>query len=128
MPATGSAAGCGRRHQLPVKERHQTKNGFPDKWEFEYYGAYCSRSVIMKQQLFLFLRGQTRRIIAGDQRDDHRCCFSETELDIYKQNTKQRLSVSLKKCDFVANRLSVLTCTGRTILMAAIPAPAILMH
>jgi predicted Zn-dependent peptidase len=32
--------------------------------------------------------------------------FSNKELDIYKQNTKQRLSVSLKKCDFVANRLS----------------------
>ena len=29
--------------------------------------------------------------------------FSEEELDIYKQNTKQRLSVNLKKSDFVAS-------------------------
>jgi len=31
--------------------------------------------------------------------------FPEEELAIYKQNSKQRLSVSLQKCDFVANRL-----------------------
>ena len=31
--------------------------------------------------------------------------FPEEELNIYKQNSKQNLSVSLKKCDFVANRL-----------------------
>ncbi len=31
--------------------------------------------------------------------------FPENELKIYKQNSKQKLSVSLKKCDFVANRL-----------------------
>ena len=32
--------------------------------------------------------------------------FHEKELDVYKQNSKQRLSVSLKKSDFVASRLS----------------------
>jgi len=31
--------------------------------------------------------------------------FPEEELNIYKQNSKQSLSVNLKKCDFVANRL-----------------------
>jgi len=31
--------------------------------------------------------------------------FPEEELAIYKQNQKQKLEVSLKKCDFVANRL-----------------------
>src|SRR5205814_10685532 len=31
--------------------------------------------------------------------------FPEEELAVYKQNSKQRLSVSLKKCDFVATRL-----------------------
>jgi predicted Zn-dependent peptidase len=31
--------------------------------------------------------------------------FRKEELDIFKQNSKQKLSVSLKKCDFVANRL-----------------------
>jgi predicted Zn-dependent peptidase len=31
--------------------------------------------------------------------------FPQQELDIYKQNMKQRLQVNLKKCDFVANRL-----------------------
>jgi predicted Zn-dependent peptidase len=31
--------------------------------------------------------------------------FKEEELNIYKQNSKQKLSVSLQKCDFVANRL-----------------------
>ena len=31
--------------------------------------------------------------------------FPENELKIFKQNSKQKLSVSLKKCDFIANRL-----------------------
>ena len=31
--------------------------------------------------------------------------FPEEELEIYKQNSKQKLSVNLQKCDFVANRL-----------------------
>ena len=31
--------------------------------------------------------------------------FPQSEIDIYIQNAKQRLSVQLKKCDFVANRL-----------------------
>jgi predicted Zn-dependent peptidase len=31
--------------------------------------------------------------------------FPVAELDIYRQNMKQRLEVNLKKCDFVANRL-----------------------
>jgi predicted Zn-dependent peptidase len=31
--------------------------------------------------------------------------FPERELAVYKQNSKQKLTVSLKKCDFVANRL-----------------------
>jgi predicted Zn-dependent peptidase len=31
--------------------------------------------------------------------------FSEEELDIYKQNSKQRIKVNLQKCDFVATRL-----------------------
>jgi predicted Zn-dependent peptidase len=30
--------------------------------------------------------------------------FPQTEIDIYKQNAKQRLSVQLKKSDFIANR------------------------
>jgi predicted Zn-dependent peptidase len=31
--------------------------------------------------------------------------FPESELDIFKQNSQQKLQVNLKKCDFVANRL-----------------------
>lgn len=31
--------------------------------------------------------------------------FPENELDIYRQNGKQKLSVNLEKCDFVANQL-----------------------
>ena len=31
--------------------------------------------------------------------------FPEHEIEIFKQNAKQKLSVNLLKCDFVANRL-----------------------
>ncbi|MBL0055394.1 MAG: insulinase family protein [Chitinophagaceae bacterium] len=76
--------------------------------DFEYYGAYCNRacynetavitlSTLNKQLPFLL------PVVAEMITDS---VFPESELSIYKQNSKQRLSVNLKKSDFVAARLS----------------------
>lgn len=91
-----------------LKNGTRQRTAFQINEEFEYYGAYCSRScynetaVVSLSSLSKHL-GVLLPVIKEMITD---AVFSETELDIYKQNTKQRLSVSLKKCDFVANRLS----------------------
>ncbi len=91
-----------------LKNGTVNKTAFQLNEEFEYYGAYCNRacynetavvslSLLNKHLPSLLL---TIRDMITDS------VFSEAELDIYKQNSKQRLSVNLKKSDFVAARLS----------------------
>lgn len=84
------------------------KTAFQLNDEFEYYGAYCNRScynetaVVSLSSLSKHLPALLpiiRDMITAS-------VFSDTELDIYKQNSKQRLAVNLKKSDFVATRLS----------------------
>jgi predicted Zn-dependent peptidase len=74
---------------------------------FEYYGAYCNRSCY-NETAVLNLHTLTKHL-------DHllpvmtemltESVFPEQELDIYKQNSKQRLTVNLQKAEFVAGRL-----------------------
>jgi predicted Zn-dependent peptidase len=84
------------------------KTAFQLNEEFEYYGAYCNRScynetaVVSLSTLSKYLP-ELLPVIKEMITD---AVFSNEELDIYKQNTKQRLSVSLQKSDFVATRLS----------------------
>jgi zinc protease len=103
-----------RQRSVAAATNYLLKNGttkrtaFQLNEEFEYYGAYCNRScynetaVVSLSSLnkhLSVLLPVIKEMITGS-------VFSDKELDIYKQNSKQRLSVSLKKCDFVANRLS----------------------
>lgn len=92
---------------------HLLKNGTKNKTAFaineffEFYGAFLSRSCFnetatitlhcLNKHLATLLPVVTELITDA--------IFPESELAIYKQNQKQRLSVNLKKCDFVANRL-----------------------
>jgi len=91
-----------------LKNGTNKKTAFQLNEEFEYYGAYCNRScynetaVVSLSTLSKYLP-ELLPVIKEMITDS---AFSEQELDIYKQNTKQRLSVSLKKSDFVATRLS----------------------
>lgn len=89
------------------------KNGTTDKTafqlneEFEYYGAYCSRSCY-NETAVLSLSSLSKHLppLLPVIRDMITASvFSDAELDIYKQNSKQRLAVNLKKSDFVATRL-----------------------
>ncbi|MEO7308473.1 MAG: pitrilysin family protein [Ferruginibacter sp.] len=90
-----------------LKNGTSTRSAFQLNEEFEYYGAYCNRScynetaVVSLSSLskqFPFILPVVREMITDS-------VFSETELDIYKQNSKQRLQVNLQKSDFVATRL-----------------------
>ncbi len=92
---------------------HLLKNGTAGKTafeineHFEYYGAHCNRAcynetaTISLHTLSKYLKELlpvVKEMVTGS-------VFPENELAIYKQNSKQKLSVNLKKCDFVANRL-----------------------
>jgi zinc protease len=89
------------------------KNGTTDKTaleineHFEYHGAYLNRNCY-NETANITLHCLNKHLsnvlpVVGEIVTDS--IFPESELAIYKQNQKQRLKVSLKKADFVANRL-----------------------
>lgn len=74
---------------------------------FEYYGAYLNRACY-NETAALTLHCLSKHVpLLLPKVADILCdaIFSEEEIAIYKQNSRQRLQVNLKKCDFVANRL-----------------------
>ncbi len=75
--------------------------------DFEYYGAYCSRACYNETAVITLstLSKHLPELLSVLEEMITDSTFPETELAIYKQNTKQRLSVSLQKSDFVAGRL-----------------------
>lgn len=75
--------------------------------DFEYYGAYCNRSCY-NETAVVSLHSLNKHIdkllpVLRDMLTDS--VFPQEELDIYIQNTRQKLLVNLKKCEFVAGRL-----------------------
>lgn len=90
-----------------LKNGTSTKSAFEINEEFEYYGAYCNRSCY-NETAIVSLSSLSKQLpsilpVVRDMITDS--VFSEEELDIYKQNSKQRIKVNLQKCDFVATRL-----------------------
>ncbi len=83
------------------------KTAFQINEHFEYYGAYLNRSChsetatitlhCLSKHLSVLLP-VIREIITES-------VFPAEELEIYKQNSKQKLAVNLQKCDFAASRL-----------------------
>lgn len=90
-----------------LKNGTSTRSAFEINEHFEYYGAHCSRAcynetaTVSLHSLSKYLH-ELLPVIKEMITDS---VFSENELAIYKQNSKQKLSVNLQKCDFVANRL-----------------------
>lgn len=90
-----------------LKNGTSTKTAFEINEAFEYYGAHCNRAcynetAVINLSLLSKHVGKLLPVIKEMITD---AAFSEEELATYKQNSKQRLSVNLKKCDFVAGRL-----------------------
>ncbi len=74
---------------------------------FEYYGAYCNRACY-NETAVITLHSLTRHLdklfpVLEDMLTNS--IFSEKELDIYLQNSRQRLKVNLQKAEFIAGRL-----------------------
>lgn len=78
---------------------------------FEFYGAFCNRNCFNEtSNITLHTLGKHAEkllpVVAEMISDS---IFPESELEIYKQNSIQKLAVSLQKCEFVAGR-AIDTC------------------
>lgn len=83
------------------------KNAFEITEFFEYYGAYLNRKCNNETASITLhcLSKHLKELLPVIRDLITEATFPENELEIFKQNSIQRLSVNLMKCDFVANRL-----------------------
>ncbi|HVI48923.1 MAG TPA: pitrilysin family protein, partial [Chitinophaga sp.] len=72
----------------------------------DYYGAYLNRNAHHENATYSLhcLTRHVANLLPVLQEVILDPVFPEEELQIYKQNNKQKLAVNLQKCDFVANR------------------------
>ncbi len=90
-----------------LKNGTSKKNAFQLNEHFEYYGSYVNRSCYNETAtITLHCLNKHLEVLLPVVREIMvDAVFPEEEINIYKQNMKQRLNVNLKKCDFVAGRL-----------------------
>jgi len=90
-----------------LKNGTKQKNALALNEHFEFYGAYLNRNCYNETATLTVhtLNKHLPKLLPVIAEIITESTFSEDELNIYKQNQKQRLEVNLKKCDFVANRL-----------------------
>ncbi|MEP6712678.1 MAG: insulinase family protein, partial [Ferruginibacter sp.] len=90
-----------------LKNGTTTRTAFQLNEDFEYYGAYSTRAC-HNETAVVSLHTLTKHLdkllpVMTDMLTN--ATFPEEELDIYKQNVRQRLTVNLQKAEFVAGRL-----------------------
>lgn len=90
-----------------LKNGTTSKTAFAINEHFEYYGAYLNRHCY-NETATVSLHSLTKHLnellpVIGELITAS--TFPDTELDIFRQNMKQRLEINLKKSDFIANRL-----------------------
>lgn len=83
------------------------RSAFELNEDFEYYGAYCTRACYSETAVLSLhtLSKHLGKLLPVMQDILTDATFPEEELEIYKQNTRQRLKVNLQKCEFVAGRM-----------------------
>ena len=84
-----------------------TRTAFQINEHFEYYGSYLNRACYNETATITLhsLNKHVQELLPVVKELIVDSTMPQNELDIYKQNMKQRLKVSLKKSDFVAGRL-----------------------
>ena len=90
-----------------IKNGTTKKNAYQLNEHFEYYGSYVNRNCY-NETATITLHCLTKHLevllpVVREMLTES--IMPEEELNIYKQNMKQRLNVNLKKSDFVAGRL-----------------------
>jgi len=101
------------KNLVAATTNHLLKNGTTKKTalaineHFEYYGAYLNRSCHNETAVITLhcLSKHLKILLPAIREIITDSIFPEEELAIFKQNSIQKLSVNLKKCDFMANRL-----------------------
>jgi predicted Zn-dependent peptidase len=90
-----------------IKNGTSTKTAFEITDFFEYYGAFLSHSCYNETASITVhcLSKHLKELLPLIREIITDAVFPQNELDIFQQNSIQRLSVNLLKCDFVANRL-----------------------
>ena len=90
-----------------IKNGTTKKTALEINEHFEYYGAYLNRSCHNETSIITLhcLSKHLKVLLPVVKEILTESIFPEQELEIFKQNSIQRLSVNLQKCDFVANRL-----------------------
>ncbi len=90
-----------------LKNGTKFKTAFEINEHFEFYGAYLNRHCYNETATVTLhcLSKHLSHLLPVVAEILTESVFPEKELDIYKQNQKQKLQVNLKKCDFVAGRL-----------------------
>lgn len=90
-----------------IKNGTTNKTAFQLNEHFDYYGSHLTRGCY-NETANIVLHCINRHLathlpVVAEMITD--AIYPQHELDIYRQNMKQRLTVNLKKCDFVAGRL-----------------------
>lgn len=90
-----------------LKNGTSQKTAFEINESFEFYGAYLNRTCYNETSVISLhcLTKYFKEVIPSMAELVTEANFPEKELSIYKQNQIQRLSLNLKKGDFIANRL-----------------------
>ena len=90
-----------------LKNGTSTKSAFEISEFFEYYGAFVNQSCYNETATVTLhcLSKYLKELLPVIREMITDSIFPEEEINIFKQNSIQRLSVNLLKCDFVANRL-----------------------
>ena len=90
-----------------IKNGTSKKTALEINEHFEYYGAYLNRTCQNETSTITLhcLSKHLKEILPVINEIITDSIFPEQELEIFKQNSIQRLSVNMQKCDFVANRL-----------------------
>ncbi len=90
-----------------IKNGTSKKNAFEINEHFEYFGSFLNRACYNETATITLhcLNKHIGELLPVIEEIITDPVFPEEELSVYKQNMKQRLSVNLKKSDFVAGRL-----------------------
>src|SRR6185312_4373869 len=101
------------KNGIAAATNHLIKNGTAQKNAFEitefieYYGAYLSRKSFNETASITLhcLSKHLKELLPLIREIITEAIFPQSELEIFQQNSIQRLSVNLLKCEFAANRV-----------------------
>ena len=89
-----------------LKNGSSNRTAYEINEHFDYFGSYLNRNCYNETSNIILhcLTKHLHELLPVMRELITDATFPQHELDIYKQNMKQRLEVNLKKCEVVANR------------------------